>query len=252
MTFVSCLGSWVGVAMPYTLSCGGDIHAFLCMIRVPHPQPFQHHTHHNRLWNNEVSPYEGGLVTLGLEAGRDVLPSRVKFKVRGWVADGGMRRLVCRLGGWVVGSLHVPTHPPLPTKPNPPTPPLPTTAPTTTPQLQHRQEESLAAVHLADSAGLAISLAVGVLLVAFRRVSPNRRQEWFGVRACVPVMRIYIILLCVSSSSSIPAGVRSGSGCVIVGCWYAPLSVLAFHMYIGGTQPPTTPHPQTHHTYTTP
>lgn len=34
-----------------------------------------------RLWNKDISPYEGGLVTLGLEAGRDVLPSRVKFKV---------------------------------------------------------------------------------------------------------------------------------------------------------------------------
>jgi len=33
-----------------------------------------------RLWNPRISEYEGGLVTLGLEAGRDLLPSRVKFK----------------------------------------------------------------------------------------------------------------------------------------------------------------------------
>lgn len=32
-----------------------------------------------RLWNKNISKYEGGLVTLGLEAGRDILPSRVKF-----------------------------------------------------------------------------------------------------------------------------------------------------------------------------
>jgi hypothetical protein len=34
----------------------------------------------HRLYNNRISKYEGGLVTLGLEAGRDILPSRVKFK----------------------------------------------------------------------------------------------------------------------------------------------------------------------------
>jgi hypothetical protein len=33
-----------------------------------------------RLVNKSISKYEGGLVTLGLEAGRDILPSRVKFK----------------------------------------------------------------------------------------------------------------------------------------------------------------------------
>lgn len=33
-----------------------------------------------RLWNHDISAYEGGLVTLGLEAGRDILPSRIKFK----------------------------------------------------------------------------------------------------------------------------------------------------------------------------
>lgn len=63
--------------------------------------------------------------------------------------------------------------------------PQPLTPTSTTP---YQQEESLAAVHLADSAGLAISIAVGVLLVAFRRVSPNRRQEWFGVRVCAMYM----------------------------------------------------------------
>jgi hypothetical protein len=34
----------------------------------------------HRLWNKKISKYEGGLITLGLEAGRDILPSRVKFK----------------------------------------------------------------------------------------------------------------------------------------------------------------------------
>ena len=110
---------------------------------------------------------------------------------------------------WLVGRLVAArlTHPPKPSKsPYPVSSPTPNPTPTTP---QHQQEESLAAVHLADSAGLAISIFVGVLLVAFRRVSPNRRQEWFGVRTYLSC--IHTLYYCVYLLSPWASGVVRGA-----------------------------------------
>ena len=79
----------------------------------------------------------------------------------GWVR--GKDKQAVRMSLLLLLLNHPPTHPPTHPPNHPPTHP-----PT------HPQEESLAVVHLADAAGLTISILVGIFLVACRRVSANR------------------------------------------------------------------------------